>query len=260
MGSDFRIPAPLFSTGKLSRILGLSRTTTCAWIDEGILPGFRAPTRRRDRRVTRQALIAFARRHPGFQYILGRIDGIDAADDFAEAPEPASPPTRPVRSGPPRSAHRPRRVFGGRIPLAAYYSASEIGYVLGRSRQCINSMLGRGILRGIQVPASGMSPWAWRIAHACLTRFLQENPAYRYAWKRLGGCEFSGEDRSPSGEIRTRNEPLLPPGAPGWRGHPHQTRRGGFKPGPKLPDGRQPCLTREDIAAREDANRPERAD
>ncbi len=36
---------------------------------------------------------------------------------------------------------------------------------------------------------------------------------------------------------------------------PRSTKRGGFKRGPKLLDGRQPSLTKEDVAAMAEANR-----
>ena len=80
---------------------------------------------------------------------------------------------------------------------------------------------------------------------------------YWYALDRIQGCESSSD--AGQGNFSSLKEPLVAPGAQMARG-PHQTRRGGFKRGPKLPDGRQPSLTREDVAARAEANRKPSAD
>ena len=98
------------------------------------------------------------------------------------------------------------------------------------------------------------------------------------ALDRIRGCESQQRCRrqpsssewseEPCRAQRERCEPqLLPP--EGAYFHPRSARlagapgakqRGGFKPGPKFPDGRQPSLTREDIAAKAEANRKPSAD
>jgi hypothetical protein len=144
--------------------------------------------------------------------------------------------------------------------MAKSYSPSEIAYVLGLARRTVNAKLDARAIMGFKIPSTGVTAWTWRVPHGALLAFLQRNPEYGFALNRIQGCEPSREDRAENGKVRTQKEPLIPPGALGWRGHPNQTRRGGFKPGPKLADGRQPSLTREDIAAREDADRPGPAD
>jgi hypothetical protein len=251
---DGRIQAASFySVGQIAVLRGVSHTTVINMINQGVLAGYRMPTKRRDRRVTHQALISFVRRNPAFRYILDKLDGYDSLVDFPEGTEPPQPTTRPMRYAPPRSSVRPRSVKRGKIPMAAAYSASEVAFVLGVSRRTVISKLKARLVLGIKVPSPGstFSSWTWRVPHRCLTRFLRENSAFSYAWNRIQGCE-SGSDVPPQvGEVRPRKEPLVPPGAPGWKGRPHQTRRGGFKKGPKLPNGHQPSLTREDLAERE---------
>ena len=89
--------------------------------------------------------------------------------------------------------------------------------------------------------------------HGAFVAFVRRNPRYSYSLDRIQGCESSSD-------FFSRKEPLVAPGDPGWRGRPHQTLRGGFKRGPKLPDGRQPSLTKEDVAAKAEANRKPSAD
>jgi hypothetical protein len=251
---DGRIRAAKFyRTGEIAVLMGVAHTTAIRLIDQGELRGFWVPAKRKYRRVSHQTLIMFVRRNPAFSYILDKLDGYDPVD-FSEGAEPPPSPVCPVRYAPPRSSHRPRSLVRGKVPKAATYSASEIGFILGLSRRTVISKLDAGIIRGIRLPSTGLTSWKWRVPHGALLAFIHQNSRYGYALDRIGG-ESSKEVPSPVGEPTTRKEPLVPPGAPGWNGRPHQTRRGGFKKGPKLPDGRQPSLTREDIAARDDAIR-----
>jgi excisionase family DNA binding protein len=175
-----------YSTGEVATLLGTSQSTAIRLIDQHEISGFFMPGKRRDRRVTHGALIAFVRRNPGFRFALQNLSGYHAGDDFPESDEPLPTPAHPVRAAHPRSAHKPRSAKGGMIPEAASYSASEVGFVLGLSRRSVISKLDRGILRGIQLPATGLTSWTWRIPRGWLEKFLRDNPAYSYGWNRLG--------------------------------------------------------------------------
>jgi excisionase family DNA binding protein len=190
-----RIRASQFYTvGQVAVLLGLAHSTVIRMIDQGKLPAFRMPTRRRDRRVFHQTLVGFVQSNPAFRYALERIDGFDAGADFPEVAEPPARSTHTVLSASPRSAHRPRTVKGGKIPVAPTYSASEVGFVLGLSRRSVISKLDRGILLGFRVPATGLTSWTWRIPRGWLAKFLRDNPAYSFAWNRIRGCELRGDD------------------------------------------------------------------
>jgi excisionase family DNA binding protein len=52
-----------YTTGQVARMLGVCARSASDLIDSGALPGYRLPTRGRDRRVTRAALLAFMREH-----------------------------------------------------------------------------------------------------------------------------------------------------------------------------------------------------
>jgi excisionase family DNA binding protein len=181
--------AGFYSTGEVAVLMGVSYSRAIRLIDQGEISGFFMPGKRRDRRVAHNAMIMFVRKNPEFMYMLDRLDGYDPGVDFPMSSERSPSPVCPVRSGPPRSSHRPRSVTHGKIPLAPTYSASEVGFVLGLSRRSVIAKLDRGILRGIQVPATGLTrltSWTWRIPRGCLAKFLRENPAYSFGWNRLG--------------------------------------------------------------------------
>jgi hypothetical protein len=186
-----------YTAGQIAVLLGIGHSTAIRLIDQGRLSGFWVPGKRRDRRVMHEALVGFVGRNPGFRYALDKLVGFDPSIDFPEGTEVPPPPARPVRSAPPRSAHRPRSVRGGKIPEVPTYSASEVGFVLGLSRRSVISKLDRGILRGFRVPSPGstLSSWSWRVPIGWLAKFLRENPAYGYAWDRIRGCELDGDDR-----------------------------------------------------------------
>jgi hypothetical protein len=252
--------ASFYSAGEIAVLMGVAHSTAIRLIDQGEIRGFWMPTKRRYRRVAHQALIAFVRRNPAFRYMLDKLNGYDPGVDFPEGAEPPPSTTRPFVSAAPRSPERPRLAFRGKIPQAIHYSPKEVAFVLGLARRTVNAKLDAGIIRGIRLPSTGLTSWKWRVPHGALVAFLRRHPRYGFAWARIRGCEPSKKVPSPVGEPSARKEPLVPRRAPGWKERPHQFRRGGFKKGPKLPDGRQPSLTKEDIAAREDANRESSAD
>jgi hypothetical protein len=165
--------------------MGVSQSTAIRLIDQGEISGFFMPGKRRARRVMHNLMIMFVRKNPEFRYMLDRLDGYDPGVDFPISSEQPPSPACPVRCAPPRSSHRPRSVAHGKIPMAPTYSASEVGFVLGLSRRSVISKLNRGILRGIQVPASGLTSWTWRIPSGWLAKFLRDNPAYSFGWNRL---------------------------------------------------------------------------
>ena len=162
------------------------------------------------------------------------------------------PPARPIGSAAPWSPEHPRSAKPGQIPQAARYSAKEVAFLLGlatdRHRQ-----VARPRRSGGQGPCHGIDHLEMANHAGALVAFVRRNPGYSYAMDRIQGCESSSD-------FSSRKEPLVAPGAPGSRRRPHQTLRGGFKRGPKLPDGRQPSKTREDVAATAEANRKPSAD
>jgi excisionase family DNA binding protein len=244
-----------YSTGEIAFLMGVAHATASRLIDSGELRGLRLPTRRRQRRIAHRNLIAFVRRRPDFQYMLERLQGYDPRVDFPVGAEPPPAPTRKIGPAAPWGPEHPRSAKRGQIPQAAYYSAKEIAFVLGLARRTVIAKLDARVIPGVKVPAtrSGLTTtWKWRIMHGVLVAFVRRNSRYWYAMDRIQGCESSsdaGASRAGEANFSSRKEPLVAPGAPGWRGRPNQTRRGGFKRGPKLPDGRQPSLTREDVAA-----------
>ena len=192
------------------------------------------------------------RRNPDFRYMLDKLNGYDPRVDFPVGTEPP-PPARPIGPAAFWGPEHPRSAKRGQIPQAAHYSAKEVGFLLGLTCRTVIAKLAVRIIPGVKVRATGLTTWKWRIMHGALVAFVRRNPRYWYAMDRIQGCESSSD-------FSSRKEPLVAPGAPGWRGRPHQTRRGGFKRGPKLPDGRQPSLTRGDVAATAEANRKPSAD
>ena len=243
-----------YTAGDIAFLMGVAHATAIRFIDHGEIRGIWLPTRSRPRRITHGALIAFVRRHPDFRYMLERLNGYDPRVDFPVGTEPP-PPHVPIGPAAPWSPEHPRSARRGQIPQAAYYSAKEVAFVLGLARRTVIAKLDAKVIPGLKVPAtrSGLTTtWKWRIMHGALVAFVRRNPRYWYAMDRIQGCESSsdaGASRAAEANFSSRKEPLVAPGAPGWRGRPHQTRRGGFKRGPKLPDGRQPSKTREDVAA-----------
>ncbi|MGO8900530.1 MAG: hypothetical protein ACLQU5_19610 [Isosphaeraceae bacterium] len=248
----------LYTAGDLAFLMGVAHATAIRLIDQREIGGFWLPTKRRQRRVTHEALIAFVRRNPDFRYMLDKLKGYDPHVDFPVGTEPP-PPARPIGSAAPRSPEHPRTAYRGQIPLAESYSTKEVAFLLGISRRYVVKKLNARIIPGIKVPATRadlFTTWKWRIMHGAFVAFVQQHPRFSYALDRIRGYGAGGaQDDCPA-----RKEPLIAPGAPGWRGRPHQTRRGGFKRGPKLPDGRQPSKTREDVAATAEANRKPLAD
>jgi hypothetical protein len=240
-----------YTVGDLAYLMGVAHSTAIRLIDQGEIRGFWLPTKRRQRRITHGALIAFVRRNPDFRYVLDKLKGYDPRVDFPVGTEPP-PPARPIGSAAPWNPERPRSAKRGQIPQAAHYSAKEVGFLLGLTRRTVIAKLAARIIPGVKVPATGLTTWKWRIMHGALVAFVRRNPGYSYVMDRIQGCEASsdaGASRAGEANFSSRKEPFVAPGAPGWRGRPHQTRRGGFKRGPKLPDGRQPSKTREDVAA-----------
>jgi len=236
-----------YTAGDLTFLMGIAHATAIRLIDQREIRGLRLPTKRRERRITHGALIAFVRRNPDFRYMLDKLNGYDPRVDFPVGAEPPPPPTRKIGSAAPWSPEHPRSAKRGQIPQAEHYSAKEVAFLLGLARRTVIAKLDAKVIPGIKVRATGLTTWKWRVAHRNLVAFVGRNPRHSYALDRIRGCEASSSDCS------SRKEPFVAPGAPGWRGRSHQTRRGGFKRGPKLPDGRQPSKTREDVAATADS-------
>jgi len=251
-----------YTVGDLAYLLGVAHSTAIRLIDQREIFGFWLPTKRRQRRITHGALIAFVRRNPGLRYMLDKLKGYDPRVDFPVGTEPP-PPARPIGPAAPWGPEHPRTARRGQIPQAAHYSAKEVAFLLGLARRTVIAKLDARVIPGLKVPATGLTTWKWRIMHGALVAFVRRNPGYSYAMDRIQGCESSsdaGASRAGEANFSSRKEPLVAPGAPGWRGRPRQTLRGGFKRGPKLPDGRQPSLTRMDVAAKAEANRKPSAD
>ena len=119
-----------YTVGDLAFLMGVAHATAIRLIDQREIGGFWLPTKRRQRRVTHKALIAFVRRHPDFRYMLDKLKGYDPRVDFPMGTEPP-PPARPIGSAAPWSPERPRSAKRGQIPQAARYSAKEVAFLLG---------------------------------------------------------------------------------------------------------------------------------
>jgi hypothetical protein len=240
-----------YTAGQVAVLLGVAHATAIRLIDQGEIKGFWVPGRRRDRRVLHEAVLGFVRRNPGFRYALERIIGYDPAGDFPGGTEPARPPTTTKLPAPPRSPERPRSVQRGKIPSRSHYPLKEVAYALGLSRRTVWAKVRARELFAMKASSTGPSPWRFLVPRSILLTFIARNPSYSFALGRIEGCEPWTDDDP---DVRSRKEPLIPPGAPGWKGPPRGARRGGFKRGPKLPDGRQPSLTAADIAAMVEAD------
>jgi excisionase family DNA binding protein len=195
--------AQFYSVGQVAVLMGTAHSTVLRLIDQGQLSAFRMLTQRRDRRITHNALVALVRKNPVVMYMLEYLDGYDRAADFPTGAEPPPSPVCPVRYAP-RSGHRPRSAFRGKIPKAASYSTAEIAFVLGRSRRSINSMLEARILVGMQVPSKGLTPWVWRVLHGSLVSFLRQRPEFAFASGRIRGFESGSDLPAHVGEDRSR--------------------------------------------------------
>ena len=119
-----------YSTGEIAYLAVISHSRAARLIDSGEIRGLWLPTKRRQRRITHGALIAFVRRNPDFRYMLERLNGYDPRGDFPEGTEPP-PPARPSGSAAPWSPEHPRSAKRGQIPQAAHYSAKEVAFLLG---------------------------------------------------------------------------------------------------------------------------------
>jgi excisionase family DNA binding protein len=227
--------ARFYSTGEVAVVLGISCSTTKMWIDQGIIIGYRLPGRRPDRRVMHASLIRFIKTHPQFKYGLDRLIGYDPTTDFPEGTEPAPPPML-AKLPAPWSSERPRGVRNGRIPQAQRYSLKEVGFLLGIHRRTAWSRVKSGILPAFRAPATGPAPFRWLVVHEALVAFVKRRPELRYALDRLQGYDSSQYFPTPAPTVRPRKEPLIPPGAPGWK-------------------GRQPSQTAADIAVMVEADR-----
>ena len=156
-------------------------------------------------------MIAFVRRHPDFQCMLERLSGYDPSGDFPVG-DPPPPPARPIGPAAPWGPEHPRSAKRGQIPQADYYSAKEVAFLLGLARRTVIAKLDAKVIPGIKVRATRLTTWKWRITHKALIAYVGQNPRYSYALDRIQGCEASSSDCS------SRKEPLVAPGAPGWRG------------------------------------------
>lgn len=69
------MPKEVFSSGEIARICHVSPRSAHKWIDSGALKGYRLPGSR-DRRVAREELLAFLRKHeiPFNRELLGMTD------------------------------------------------------------------------------------------------------------------------------------------------------------------------------------------
>ena len=109
-----------YTTGDIAHLMGVAHSTAARLIDQGEIRGIWLPTKRRQRRITHGALVAFVRQRPDFKYMLERLNGYDPGGDFPESDEPR-PPARPLARQLPgaRSTRgRPGAArFPGRIPI-----------------------------------------------------------------------------------------------------------------------------------------------
>ena len=253
-----------YTAGDIAFMQGIAKATAIRLIDSGEIRGIRLLTGSRPRRVTHGALIAFVRSHPNFRYMLDKLNGYDPRVDFPVDTEPP-PPERPMGPAVPWGPEHPRSARRGQIPRADAYSTKEVAFLLGVSRRTVIAKLDARVIRGLKVPCtrSRLTTMKWKVMHGAFIAFVRQNPHFGYALERIQGCEQSSEAwASRAGAANAehsesmaqhkgtpRKEPLVAPGAPGWRGHPPQTRRGGFKRGPKLADGRQPSKSSADVDA-----------
>ena len=113
---DGQIPVKEFYTaGDLAFLMGVAHATAIRLIDQREIRGFWLPTKRRQRRVTHKALIAFVQRHPDFRYMLDKLNGYDPRVDFPVGTEPP-PPARPIGPAAPLGPEHPRSANAARSP------------------------------------------------------------------------------------------------------------------------------------------------
>ena len=222
---DGRIAVKEFYTvGDLAFLMGVAHATASRLIDQGEIRGFWLPTKRRQRRIAHKNLLAFVRRHPDFRYMLDKLNGYDPRVDFpggTEATaahtqdrlcpslEPGVPAVGKARSDPP----------GGTL-LSEGSRLSPRARATDRHRE-----VGRRVIPGLKVPATGLTTWKWRIMHGALVAFVRRNPGYSYAMDRIQGCE-SSSDAAPAEQAKPI---LLPEGAPR---RPRRPRRRGRRTRP----------------------------
>ena len=188
---DGRIAVKEFYTaGDLAFLMGVAHATAIRLIDQREIFGIWLPTKRRQRRITHGALVAFVRRNPDLRYMLDKLKGYDPRVHFPEGAEPP-PPARPIGPAAPWGPEHPRSAKRGQIPQAEYYSAKEVAFLLGLTRRTIIAKLDAHVIPGIKVPATGLTTWKWRIMHGVLVAFVRRNPRYWYAMDRIQGCESS---------------------------------------------------------------------
>ena len=176
-----------YTAGDLAFLMGVAHATAVRLIDRREIAGFWLPTKRRQRRITHNALIAFVRRNPGLRYMLERLKGYDPARRFSRGHRATTARTqdRPYRS---MGARAPADGKRGQIPQAEYYSAKEVAFLFGLTRRTIITKLDAKVIPGIKVRATGLTTWKWRITHKALIAFIGQNPRYSYALDRIQGC------------------------------------------------------------------------
>src|SRR5271166_3604028 len=108
--------------------MGVAHATASRLIDSGELRGLRLPTRRRQRRIAHQNLIAFVRRRPDFQYMLERLQGYDPSGDFPVGTEPQQP-ARQIGPAGPWGPEHPRSARRGKLPRAEAYSTKDVAFL-----------------------------------------------------------------------------------------------------------------------------------
>ena len=198
-----------YTAGDLAFLMGVAHATAIRLIDQREIRGLRLPTKRRPRRITHNALIAFVRRNSDFRYVLDKLNGYDPRVDFPVGTEPP-PPARPIGSAAPWSPEHPRSAKRGQIPQAAHYSAKEVAFLLGLARRTVIAKLHAGVIPGIKVPATRLgltTTWKWRIMHGAFVAFVGRNPRYSYAMDRIQGCESSSDAGAAE-----QAKPISPPG------------------------------------------------
>ena len=152
-----------YTAGDLAFLMGVAHATAIRLIDQREIRGFWLPTKRRQRRITHRALIAFVRRNPDFRYMLDKLKGYDPRVDFPEGAEPP-PPARPIGPAAPWGPEHPRTAKRGQIPQAEYYSAKEVAFLLGLARRTVITKLDAKVIPGLKVRATGLTTWKWRVA------------------------------------------------------------------------------------------------
>jgi excisionase family DNA binding protein len=67
-------PKTTLTTGDVARLMNVNVHTVVRWLDAGVIPSYRLPVGRRERRVLRVAFLKFLAEHPEYAWVQAQME------------------------------------------------------------------------------------------------------------------------------------------------------------------------------------------